>query len=232
MWSGAEELTIRRTLRRGLVASAALVLVACSVLRRNSPIAGSAGAQTSAPPASAEATPEAAPGEGNPSAPGATVNISYAHADDYLTLLGVSEFEGAAMLETRNLDATHTVSIVRFDGGVPVWEIKADTGVLSNLPGLSLRKKYAVKSVTYGKLPEHFTQALPDSGPPAPLEPGHYYVFTARRASGIVSYEAIRVEADGTLDGYEAEPRAGTSYALCCDVSPDFAQPAASVPGP
>ncbi len=110
-----------------------------------------------------------------------------------------------------------------------VWEIKADTGVFSKLPVVGSGDKFATKSVTYGKLPEHFAQVTPDSGPPEPLEVGHYYIFTAQRASGTLSYEAVRVEPDGSLDGYEAEPRAGTSYVLCCNVSPDFVQPTAPV---
>jgi hypothetical protein len=57
--------------------------------------------------------------------------------------------------------------------------------------------------------------------------PPHPYRYTAQRASGTLSYEAMRVEPDGSLDGYEAEPRAGTSYVLCCNVSPDFVQPTA-----
>jgi hypothetical protein len=113
-----------------------------------------------------------------------------------------------------------------------VWEIKADTGVFSKLPVLGSGDKFAVKSVAYGKLPDHFAQVTPDSGPPEPLETGHYYIFTAQRASGVLSYEAVRVEADGSLDGYAAEPRAGTSYALCCDVSPDFVQPAPPLVAP
>ena len=94
--------------------------------------------------------------------------------------------------------------------------------MFSKLPVVGSGDKFAAKSVTYGKLPEHFAQVTPDSGPPEPLEVGHYYIFTAQRASGTLSYEAVRVETDGSLDGYEAEPRAGTSYVLCCNVNPGF----------
>ena len=137
----------------------------------------------------------------------------------------MSKFSGTEMVESHNLDAQHVASIIRFDGGVPVWEIKADTGVFSKLPVVGSGDKFATKSVTYSKLPDHFAQVTPDSGPPEPLEAGHYYIFTAQRASGASSYEAVRVQPDGSLDGYEAEPRAGTSYVLCCNVSPDFVQP-------
>lgn len=222
----------RRTRWRLMAIGAALAFAACSMLHRGKP----AGAGASAGPsteASSEASPsaEGSPAEGgsneaNSAAPGATVAISYAHKGDYLASLSVSKFNGTEMVESRAIDAQHVASIIRFDGGVPVWEIKADTGVFSKLPVVGSGEKFAAKSVTYGKLPEHFAQVTPDSGPPQPLEVGHYYIFTAQRASGTLSYEAVRVEADGSLDGYEAEPRAGTSYMLCCNVSPDFVQPA------
>ena len=88
------------------------------------------------------------------------------------------------MVESHNLDAQHVASIIRFDGGVPVWEIKADTGVFSKLPVVGSGDKFATKSVTYSKVPDHFAQVTPETGPPEPLEAGHYYIFTAQRASG------------------------------------------------
>lgn len=238
---------MRRTLWCLTVTGAALAFGACSMLHRGKP--GNAGAPTEP---SAEASSEASPsaestpaesaspegsptdsaptedgaGEANSAPPGATVAISYAHKGDYLSSLSVSKFSGTEMVESRNIDAQHVASIIRFDGGVTVWEIAADTGVFSKLPVVGSGDKFATKSVTYGKLPKYFAQVAPDSGSPEPLEVGHYYIFTAQRASGILSYEAVKVEPDGSLDGYEAEPRAGTSYVLCCNVSPDFVQPA------
>lgn len=153
------------------------------------------------------------------------MNLSYGHPNDYLTSLSVAKFTGAEFLTSRNLDPTHTEAVIRFDGGARVWEIQADTSMFSHLPGVHLQEKFAIKSVTYGKVPAHFIQTLPEGTPPEPLEPGHYYIFTANRAFGPASYEAVRVDADGTLEGYDAEPRAGTSYALCCNVGPDFAVP-------
>jgi hypothetical protein len=222
------------------VLAAALALGACSMLHRGKPAGtpaapaaeASSGASASADSGPGENVPaEGAAGEGgsadaNSAPPGATVAISYARKGDYLASLSVSKFSGTEMIESRNLDPQHVASIIRFDGGVTVWEIEADTGMFSKLPVVGSGAKYAVKSVSYGKLPAHFTQVAPDSGSPEPLQTGHYYIFTARRASGALSYEAVRVEADGSLDGYDAEPRAGTSYALCCNVSPDFVQPA------
>lgn len=165
-------------------------------------------------------------GDANSTPPGATVAISYAHKGDYLASLNVTKFNGAAIIESSNLDPQRVASIIRFDGGVTVWEIAPDTGMFSKLPVVGAGGKFALKSVTYGKLPAGFTQVAPDSGSPEPLEVGQYYIFTARRASGALSYEVVRVNADGSLEGYDAEPRAGTSYSLCCNVSPDFVQPA------
>ena len=229
-------------LHRGKPASAAApaepsAQASAEVSSEASPSAESSPAESA--PAAESSPAESAPSEGAPAEggtgdansppPGATVAISYAHKGDYLASLSVSKFNGAEMVESRNIDAQHVASIIRFDGGVTVWEIGADTGVFSKLPVVGSGDKFAAKSVTYGKLPRHFAQVTPESGPPEPLEVGHYYIFTAQRASGTLSYEAVRVEPDGSLDGYEAEPRAGTSYVLCCNVNPDFVQPTAPV---
>jgi hypothetical protein len=246
----SENATMRHTLWRLTAIGAALAFGACSMLHRGKPSNSGAPAQPSAE-ASSEASPSAesspaesaspegsapdsAPAEAGASEPtsappGATVAISYAHKGDYLATLSVSKFNGTEMVESRSIDAQRTASIIRFDGGVTVWEINANSGVFSKLPVVGSGDKFATKSVTYGKLPQYFVQVTPDSGPPEPLEVGHYYIFTAQRASGALSYEAVRVQPDGSLDGYEAEPRAGTSYVLCCNVSPDFVQPTAPV---
>jgi hypothetical protein len=244
------DLRIRGALWHLVVIGAALAVGACSILHHGTaansgaPSQAAAEASSEASPSAesspAESTPtggnsaEGASGQGaasdsNSAPPGATVAISYAHQGDYLASLSVSKFNGAEVVESRSLDSQHVASIIRFDGGVTLWEIKADTGVLSKLPVLGSGDKFASKSVTYGKLPAHFVQVTPEGDPPEPLEVGHYYIFTAQRASGVLSYEAVRVEPDGELDGYEAEPRAGTSYVLCCNVNPDFAQPTAPV---
>ena len=241
---------VRRTLWCVMAFGAALALGACSMLHRGKPASAGAPAEPSAEVSSeaspsAESSPaesaspessptQAAPAEGganeaNSAPPGATVAISYAHKGDYLASLSVSKFNGTEMVESHSIDAQHVASTIRFDGGVPVWEIRADTGMFSKLPMVGSGEKFATKSVTYGTVPAHFAQATPESGPPEPLEVGRYYIFTAQRASGTLSYEAVRVEADGSLDGYEAEPRAGTSYMLCCNVSPDFIQPPAPI---
>ena len=94
--------------------------------------------------------------------------------------------------------------------------------LLADVPMLGERKSYAVSQVNYGKLPANFISTIPDSGPPQPLQPDHYYVFTVARASGVTSYEAVKVNGDGSFEAYVAEPRAGDSFRLCCDLAADF----------
>jgi hypothetical protein len=65
-------------------------------------------------------------------------------------------------------------------------------------------------------------QTIPDAEPPEPLEPDNFYIFSVTRKSGSISYEAVKVNADGSLEAYEADPRAGTSFRLCCNLSSDF----------
>ena len=74
-------------------------------------------------------------------------------------------------------------------------------------------------------MPAHFTQVLPEEGPPEPLDRGAYYVFQIERSSGSTSYQAVKVLADGSLQAYNAQPRAGSSYMLCCNVTSDFPEP-------
>ena len=105
--------------------------------------------------------------------------------------------------------------MVRFDGGVPVWKFHANRSLLNPLS----KTPYHVATVEYGKLPPGFVQDAPEVGPPPPLDAGGYYIFAIQRASGATSYQAVRVKSDFTLEVYDAEPRAGTSYKLCCDVA-------------
>lgn len=218
---------------RCLFVAMASLFGACSLLHHGT-TPSSAG---TSPAAASKAAPAPQAGEnqsaGLPaedgSEPGANVQISYRHRDDYLASLSVYKFTGAVVLESENgADPGHSPTIVRFNGGVPVWEIKADTGLISKLPGLGSHKKFKIYHVHYGKLPKYFTQLLPNGGPPEPLETGRYYIFAVRRALGKTNYEALKVEDDGSLEGYDAEPRAGTSYALCCNLNADFGTPEAS----
>jgi hypothetical protein len=163
--------------------------------------------------------------EGEPLPPPvANVAINYRRPGDALSRATVIKFFGAEVIANHQRDATKTESVVRFDGGVPIWEFKADEGTFGSLTGVG-SAKFSLKSVEYAKVPDHFTQVLPEEGPPEPLDRGSYYVFQIERASGSTSYQAVKVLADGSLQAYNAQPRAGSSYLLCCNVTADFPEP-------
>ena len=154
-----------------------------------------------------------------------TVHIGYAHRNDYLESLSVAKFASASQISTRGLKSGSEV--MRFEGGEPVWEIAADRGLsgslLGHVPGVAENKKFAITGVTYGTQPKNFSKEVPENSDPEPLEQGKYYIFTVRRATGTDSYQAVHITMDGTIESYDAQPRVGTSYELCCDVAPDFA---------
>ena len=64
--------------------------------------------------------------------------------------------------------------VVRFDGGMSVWQIDVEPGMFSQMPLGFSTQTYAVKEVKYGKVPAHFVQSIPDVGPPEPLETGPF----------------------------------------------------------
>ena len=173
----------------------------------------------STPPPPAITVEDATP---KPSSP-TSIQISYANPSDSLDSVTVSTFTGANVLRTVG-EGEAEASIVRFDGGVPVWTFHAEKGFLNPIGGLR-KSPHHIDNVEYGKLPGGFTQDQPESGSPPPLEPGGYYIFAIKRASGAMSYQAVRVNSDFSLQAFDAEPRAGTSYKLCCNVGNDFAQP-------
>src|ERR1700735_3460831 len=163
--------------------------------------------------------------EGEPLPPPvANVAISYRRPGDALSRATVIKFFGAEVIANHQRDSSRTESVVRFDGGVPIWEFKADEGTFGSLTGVG-GSKYSLKSIEYSKVPSHFTQVLPEEGPPEPLDRGAYYVFQIERVSGSTSYQAVKVLADGSLQAYNAHPRAGSSYLLCCNVTSDFPEP-------
>jgi hypothetical protein len=184
---------------------------------------------TTASPASAAASPEPS----SAATPAAKIQITYAHPNDTLKSLKVTQFTGATLLLKEAQSDGKTASLVRFDGGAPIWAIRSGQGVLGLL---SSAKEYRPVTIEYGKLPTGYVQEVPDDGPPAPLDPGSYYVFRIERASGSTNYEVIKVDPDGTVEGYDAEPRAGTSYSLCCNVPESFLElnpaPDANLLGP
>ncbi len=178
-----------------------------------------------APPADS-ASDAQSPDDSAPAGPEAKIHISYSHPGDYLQALVVTKYSGAETIAPGAAGA----SIVRFDGGVEVWRFGDEQGVFSDLPMGGSTKNFAVSEVKYGNLPAHFVETTPDSGPPEPLEPDHFYVFAVTRASGSTSYQAVKVNPDGSLQGYDADPRAGASFSLCCNVSADFTISAPTAP--
>jgi hypothetical protein len=175
--------------------------------------------------------------------PEAKIQISYSQPNDFLNTLSMTKYSGATILATSPPGSNGTASVVRFDGGAPTWQIDIEPGMFSEMPLGSSAKNYAVSEVKYGNVPPHFVQTIPDLGPPEPLEPDHFYIFSVTRKSGSISYDAVKVNADGSLQAYEADPRAGTSFRLCCNLPSDFtivapsptidtASPPPDAPGP
>ncbi|HEX3409946.1 MAG TPA: hypothetical protein VHS07_06670, partial [Candidatus Binataceae bacterium] len=185
--------------------------------------------QSAQAPTASSATDQAADSTAAPG-PEAKIQISYSQANDFLHTLSMTKYSGATVLTTSPAGADGTASVLRFDGGAPTWQINIEPGMFSELPLGFSAKSYAISEVKYGTVPPHFLQTIPDLGPPEPLEPGHFYIFSVTRKSGSVSYDAVKVNADGTLQAYEAEPRAGTSFKLCCNLPSDFTVAAPTPP--
>jgi len=156
--------------------------------------------------------------------PTATVEISYSRPKDSMERATVSKYFGAEVIQTTQTHSGRNASVIRFDGGVPIWEIRADRSLAGRISDIG-SSAWAVKQLEYGKVPPHFTQLLPDAGPPEPLDRGSFYVFTIERSSGTVSYQAVKVLADGSLQAYAAQPRAGSSFLICCGLAADFTEP-------
>jgi hypothetical protein len=214
------------------LAAALLCLAGCAAKKSSKTQTASNAAAPAGQESGAEAL-ESPAAQATPAPPTATVHIEYAHRNDYLQSLKVSKFSSASVILTHP-DKRGTASVVRFDGGEPVWEIEADKGLsgslLGHMPGVDENRKYAITSVTYGTVPKHFVKVEPENSDPEPLESGKYYIFTVHRAVGATSYQAVRVGDDGAIEAYAAQPRAGTSYELCCNIAPDFTISASSGP--
>jgi hypothetical protein len=154
--------------------------------------------------------------------PEARIHINYSHPGDFLSALSVTKYSSAQILKTTDTK-NGVASVVRFEGGILVWDFYVEKSVLTGVPLIGHEeKRYSPAEVKYGSLPDHFEESMPSVGPPEPLEPDHYYVFAATRGSGSVSYEAVKVNGDGSLEAYEADPRAGSSFWLCCNLASDF----------
>jgi len=184
---------------------------------------GKHGSGAPATPTSSENAP--------PTGPDARISISYSRPGDFLSALSVTEYAAAENLLNES-GRGPSASIIRFEGGVIVWQIGLQKKLMADLPVFGDHKSYAVSQVIYGKLPRDFVATIPDSGFPQALQPDHYYVFTVTRALGTSSYEAVKVNGDGSLEAYAAEPRAGDSFRLCCDVAADFVVSANAMTGP
>ena len=198
------------------VALATLILIAlasfgCSSKKKVEDIGA---ADDSAPDAGTEPQPP----------PTATVEISYSHPKDSMERATVSKYFGAEIIQTTQTHSGRSASVIRFDGGVPIWEVRADRSLAGRISDIG-SSGWAIQQLQYGKVPAHFTQVLPDAGPPEPLDRGSFYVFTIERASGTVSYQAVKVLADGSLQAYAAQPRAGSSFLICCGLASDFTEP-------
>jgi len=197
------------------------VAVGCALHKSAAPSTGDSGGAQAQMPDNAQ----------SPAAE-AKIHISYAHPGDFLSSLIVTKYSAATDLRIGAVSKDGDASIVRFDGGAVVWEIGLEKSLLSGVPGLHREQKHdALAEVKYGVLPKDFTQTIPDSGPPEPLEPDNFYIFTVTRASGSTNYDAVKVAGDGSLEAYEAEPRAGTSFRLCCNLSAGFTITAYPRPG-
>ncbi len=179
------------------------------------------GKKSALPPASAT-PPDQASDTTPPPGPEAKIQISYSQPNDFLDTLALTKYSAATTLTSTAADAGRAASVVRFEGGIPVWQINIEPGMFSDMPIGSSSRNYAVTEVKYGKVPPNFVQTIPDLGPPEPLEPDHFYIFSVTRKSGSISYDAVKVNADGSLQAYEADPRAGTSFRLCCNLPSDF----------
>jgi len=190
----------------------ALITAGCTLLGKKP-----ASTTTAALPASEPAS-DSAP----PPGPEAKIQISYSQPNDFLDTLSLTKYSGANTLTSGPAGSSGTATVVRFDGGMPVWQINVEPGMFSQMPLGFSTQTYAVKEVKYGKVPAHFVQSIPDVGPPEPLEPGRFYIFSVTRKSGSISYDAVKVNGDGSLQAYEADPRAGTSFRLCCNLPADF----------
>ena len=202
-----------------LIAVLALWAVGCAWLKSQAAPAPSPAAQ---PSPQATATPQ--PG------PGAKLNIIYTHPGDYLESMTVTKYSSAVLIRTRK-QGNGVVSVVRFDGGEPNWQIDVDLGLSGTMFGRDA-KPYAPSEIIYGVLPKNFDKVLPASGDPEPLEAGRYYVFAVKRALGEPSYQAVYVTPDGAIESYDAQPLIGTSYELCCSVAADFTGPGADTGAP
>jgi hypothetical protein len=162
------------------------------------------------------------------------VHIEYSEKRDFLRSLDVIEYQRAQLLKALYRPGGRERALVRFSGGTTVWRIEpkpvkrtllsrtSPFSLLSEIPVADVNRDLRVEAVTYGKLPKGLIQTLPSSGPPDPLEIGEYYMVKVERALGVTNYQVVRLDPNGEIAVYDADPRAGDSYELCCDVAAEF----------
>ena len=193
------------TLHLLAIALAAVTIAGCSSQR-----------DVAAPSSSSSSTDNAQSGAE------AKIHINYSRSEDYLGSMTVTKYSSSEILKTINTK-DGAAAVVRFEGGILVWAIAVEKSMMSGVPLIGhAEHRYSPLEVKYGDLPDHFVESMPSSGPPEPLEPDHYYIFAANRGSGSISYEAVKVNGDGSLEAYDADPRAGSSFWLCCNLVGDF----------
>jgi len=96
-----------------------------------------------------------------PPGPEAKIHISYALPNDFLSSLVVTKYDSADDVPTKSTGKDANASIVRFHGGLVVWQIGVERSVLGQLPVLGKDKHTAPRQVKYGSVPAEFTQANP-----------------------------------------------------------------------
>jgi hypothetical protein len=210
-WNFGSPCGVRKRKAAAVAALALVTVIAgCSALGKKT--------AAPAPPPAADQSSDVAP----PPGPEAKIQISYSQPNDYLYTLSLTKYAAATTLTSSTAGAGGASTVVRFEGGIPVWQIDIEPGMFSDMPIGFSSQNYTVHEVKYGKVPPHFIQTTPDLGPPEPLKADHFYIFSVTRKSGSISYDAVKVNGDGSLQAYEADPRAGTSFRLCCNLPNDF----------
>src|SRR5579872_1939205 len=96
-----------------------------------------------------------------PSTP-TSIQIGYAKPTDTLQTVIVTQFTGANVLRTIG-EGDAQESVIRFDGGVPIWKFHANRNLLNPLNDIGTMP-FHVASIEYGVVPKGFVQDLPEVG--------------------------------------------------------------------
>src|SRR6202043_367530 len=85
-------------------------------------------AETAASP-----TPDQSAGSTPPLGPEAKIQISYSQPNDFLSTILLTKYTGADVLETAPAGSHGTAAVVRFEGGMPMWQINVEPGMFSEI---------------------------------------------------------------------------------------------------